>query len=195
MPLRKSVQQIRPKAKSSACNNRLSMGAPRLIQVIDMPLEQLSDKSAEAADVKSLFEILQNDIESEDSTVVRVSDESKVFGDLVLKTKHSLVSDNQLSLSSALAKDAPFNGYDNALQINHDRNGFSIEDREVVENLLSHRVIDIVFFSQGALTSVDKQKVQTHHDKENKDQPMFLVPKNTKIFDYNPKEEDTNTKA
>lgn len=36
--------------------------------------------------------------------------------------------------------------------------------------------------------------MQTFHDEDNKDQAMFVVPKNTKIFNYNPKE-DPEVKA
>ena len=83
----------------------------------------------------------------------------------------------------------PFLGYDHAHKINEDRNGFSTEDREYQTQKIKHRVIDVVFFSQGELTELDRPKVSTQYIKESTDQSLFSVPKDTKIYDYNPVQE------
>jgi hypothetical protein len=108
-----------------------------------------------------------------------------VFGDLVLKSKYSFVHDNLLEGSEVTKDKSPFKGYDNALKLNEDRNGFSIEEREVMNQKANYRVIDILLFSMGELTEVDRPKICTSYKDGNKDATLFVVPKNTKIFDYN----------
>ena len=60
---------------------------------------------------------------------------------------------------------------------------------------VNHRVVDLILFSIGDITQVDKAKIDTFYDSENKDQNLFLVPKDTKILDYNPVEENDDGKT
>lgn len=121
-----------------------------------MPLDQ--------TETKSLFEVCLED-QGEDSPKVSrykedVDSEDPLrinFGDLVLRSKHSMMSSGNKSTEAT--KDIFFNGFKNADKINQEKNGFSIEDKEFIQMQHASRMIDIIFFCHGQLTPVEKKKI------------------------------------
>jgi hypothetical protein len=78
------------------------------------------------------------------------------FCDLVLKSKHNLMSTGK---NSDVAKDIVFNGFDNSTKINEEKNGFSIDDKEFIQMQHASRVTDVILFCHGQLSKSEKIKV------------------------------------